>query len=68
MPTMSLGYGRHENTLSIFKRYSFKEIKPMITKTGFSYLDRGYSKRKFRILVKKLIKKGLVSYGKGKIR
>jgi hypothetical protein len=40
----------------------------MITKTGYSYLDRGYFKRKWRILVKKLIKKGLVSYGKGKIR
>lgn len=39
----------------------------MITKTGFSYLDRGYSKRKYRILLKKLIKANLVSlnYGKG---
>ena len=40
----------------------------MITKTGYCYLDRGYFRRKWRILVKKLIKKGLVSYGKGKIR
>lgn len=36
----------------------------MITKTGYSYLDRGYFRRKYRILVKKLIKKGLLIYGK----
>ncbi len=36
----------------------------MITKTGYSYLDRGYFRRKYRILVKKLIKKGLLTYGK----
>ena len=35
----------------------------MITKTGFSYLDRGYYKRVYRVSIKKLIKKGLVSYG-----